>query len=138
MIIIDLLLEMQLSVHLPSARNLGVTVNKSHDHTKSCNQYANQPIFISVIQIPSEVSDSSAAPLLHAMITSQLDYCNSLLSGILDCQVKRLDYIQNNAPCVVCKIKKYNHITTTLEKLLHLLPVKERIFFKLDCQHSKH
>ena len=63
------------------------------------------------------------------MITSCLDYCNALLSGILDYQVKRLLHTQNTAAHVVRKIKKYDHITPTLEKL-HQLPVKVMLTYQ--------
>ena len=40
-----------------------------------------------------------------------------------------LQRVQNNAARVVCKVKKHDHISPTLQKL-HWLPVMSRIFFK--------
>ena len=34
---------------------------------------------------------------VHAFITSRLDYCNSLLLGVTDQQLKRLQSVQNAA-----------------------------------------
>ena len=75
------------------------------------------------------LTESSSAQLVHALISSRLDYCNSLLNGIPDSQIKRLQKVQNNAARVVCRIRKYDHITPTLQSL-HWLPVKSRIQFK--------
>ena len=76
------------------------------------------------------MSDSAAKQLVHSFIFSQLDYCNSLLNGLPECQLKRIQQIQNNAARVVCCVKKYEHITPSLQAL-HWLPVKERIQFKI-------
>ena len=82
---------------------------------------------ISAIRIV--LSDSSATQLVHAMITSRLDYCNALLFGIPDCQVQRLLWNQIMLPMFFAKITKYDHITPSLKRL-HWQPVKERILFK--------
>ena len=58
-----------------------------------------------------------------------LDYCKSLLSGIPDYQIQKLQRMQNHATHVVAWLWKYDHISPTLERL-HWLPVKDRILFK--------
>ena len=79
--------------------------------------------------IRNVLTENATAQLVHAMITSRLDYCNSLLLGLPDSQISRLQKIQNHAARVVSRIGKYDHITPTL-KLLHWLPVRQRIMFK--------
>ncbi len=68
--------------------------------------------------------------IIHAYITSKLDYCNSLLKGVPDYQIKRLQSVQNAAARIICGLRKYDHITESLQTL-HWLPVKERIDFKV-------
>ena len=65
--------------------------------------------------------------LVHAFISSKLDYCNSLLYGVSNDQLKRLQYIQNTAARIITLTKKRSHITPVLKEL-HWLP---RITFKL-------
>ena len=68
--------------------------------------------------------------LIHAFVTSKLDYCNSLLSGLSQNQIQRLQYVQNSAARLLTGTRKYNSITPILREL-HWLPVAERIHFKI-------
>ena len=68
--------------------------------------------------------------LIHALVTSRLDYCNSILYGCNQSVLQRLQLLQNYAARLVYKIPKFCHITPYL-KDLHWLPVQARIQFKL-------
>jgi len=70
--------------------------------------------------------------LIHAFVTSRLDCCNSILTGIQSYQLRKLQAIQNSAARLVCRIRRSEHITPIL-KQLHWLPVAVRINFKLLC-----
>ena len=68
--------------------------------------------------------------LIHAFVSSRLDYCNGLLTGLSNQALHQLQLIQNAAARVLTKTRKYDHITPVL-KSLHWLPVSQRIDFKI-------
>ena len=67
--------------------------------------------------------------LVHAFISSRLDYCNSILYGCPSYEIQKLQSVQNAAARLITHSKKYDHINPILKEL-HWLPVQERIIFK--------
>ena len=115
-----------------SAKNLGVIFDDNMNMEKQISNICKSTNFQlrNIGSIRNCLNDTSASQLVHALITSRLDYCNSLLGGILpDTQIERLQRVQNNAAQIVARLKKFDHIAPTL-KSLHWLPVKYRIEFK--------
>ena len=82
----------------------------------------------SIRQIRKYLSEDATKVVVHAFVTSHLDYCNSLLYGIP--KYDQLQRIVNAAACIVCLVPKFNHITPVLCNL-HCLPVPYRIQFKI-------
>ena len=61
---------------------------------------------------------------------SKIDNCKSLLYGIPDKLLNRIQRIQNYAARVVSRLRKFSHITPALAAL-HLLPLNRRIDVKI-------
>ncbi|KAL0147588.1 hypothetical protein M9458_057094 [Cirrhinus mrigala] len=68
--------------------------------------------------------------LVHAFMTSRLDYCNALLGGCPASSINKLQIVQNAAARVLTRSRKYDHITPIL-KSLHWLPIRFRISYKI-------
>ena len=69
--------------------------------------------------------------LMISLVLSKLDYCNSLLAGLPDFQINKLQRVQNIAAKIIFRKRKYDHVTPLFFEL-HWLPVKERIDFKIS------
>ena len=67
---------------------------------------------------------------MHAFISCHLDYCNALLSGLPKKSISNLQSLQNSVALVLTRTRGRKHITPVL-KLLHCLPVRVRIDFKV-------
>ena len=67
----------------------------------------------------------------NALVSSHLDYCNSLLYHIKKAYTVRLQRVQNALCCTVCKLNKFSHVTPFLHKL-HWLPIHYCILFKYN------
>ena len=71
---------------------------------------------------------NATAQLIHALITSRLDFCNSILYNCPNKQIERLQRIQNQAVRMLKRIPRRNHITPVLREL-HWLRIHDRIIF---------
>ena len=76
------------------------------------------------------LSRENLLTVIHAFVTSRLDYCNGLLYGLPNTELIKLRRVQNAAARLATSTRKYDHITPILREL-HWLPVKFRIHFKL-------
>jgi len=81
-------------------------------------------------QLRKFISSEATKVLVHAFVMSHLDYCNSLLSGVPQYQLNRLQKILNAAARLVCLVPKFDHLTLYLIDL-HWLPVEFQIKFKV-------
>ncbi len=76
------------------------------------------------------LSMSNAEMLIHAFMTSILDYCNVLLGGCSARLINKLQMVQNSAASVLTRTRKYDHISLVLSTL-HWLTIKHHIDLKI-------
>ena len=81
-------------------------------------------------KIRKYLAESSTETLIHAFVTSKLDYCNDLLNGPPKYQTNRLRLVLHAAARAVTRTHKYEHITPVLIGL-HWLPISYRITFQI-------
>ena len=74
---------------------------------------------------------STAKTISHSLITSRLDYCNSLINNIAKQDLSKLQRVQNCLARVVLRAPRFSP-SLPLLKQLHWLPVNYRIKFKLS------
>ena len=113
------------NVNLSSfAKSLGVTFDDTMSFDNQISNVCKSSFYSlhNISRIYKYLDKESAATLIHAYITSKLDYCNTLLFGMPKFQLQQLQYVQNTAARVVCQGRKYDHITAMLQEL-HWLPV---------------
>ena len=77
------------------------------------------------------LSAEATTTLVCAFIFSKLDYCNSLLASLPKHLIHKLQRIQNNAACLVCKSSKFEHVSPLFHSL-HWLPISDRIDYKIS------
>ncbi len=85
-----------------------------------------------IAKLRNMLSVSDAEKLVHAFMTSRLDYCNALVGGCPASSINKLQIVQNAAARVLTRSRKYDHITyySNLQSL-HWLPIKFRISYKI-------
>jgi hypothetical protein len=115
-----------------TARNIGVVIDTSMSLnarlTAVCNRGYRQ---LHVIAKMKKFMDrDSLERIIHAFITSRIDYCNAILHGVRQDDMQKIQRLQNAAARLFTGTKRREHITPVLEQL-HWLPVVCRVKFKI-------
>ena len=115
-----------------SARNLGVIFDKNFNFHSHISAICSSCIYhIRDLQrIRHHLDLGSAKLLANALVSSRLDYCNSLLSGIAETDLTKLQRVLNRLARVVTKSPPFT-LSVLLLCSLHWLPVKYRVHFKI-------
>ncbi|KAI5106473.1 hypothetical protein C0J45_4170, partial [Silurus meridionalis] len=115
-----------------AVKDLGVIIDPSLSFESHVNNITRIAFFHlrNIAKIRNMMSLQDAEKLVHAFVTSRLDYCNALLSGCSSKCINKLQLVQNAAARVLTKSRKYDHITPVLISL-HWLPSKSRIDYKI-------
>ena len=97
--------------------NLGVTIDSELRMADHIANFCKSSYFQlrQLRQIRRSLTTDARKTLVHAFISSRLDYCNSLLFGIGEGLVKKLQSVQNAAARFIMGIKKHDHITRCFE-----------------------
>ena len=117
-----------------SVRDLGVI----YDQHLSMTQHVNSVCGIgyyhlrNIGRIRRYLSHDSAKTLVHALVTSRLDYCNSLLHGLPVNRLAKMQRLQNGCTRMITRTSRRS-ITPVLKEL-HWLPVHRRIQYKIMSQ----
>lgn len=114
------------------ARNLGCTMDENVAMDAHISQTCRTAFYHlrNLKRIRKYLTREATEQMVHAFITSRLDFCNSLLFGVQKQHLQRLQRVQNAAARLICEIPVRESVRSTL-KDLHWLPVKERVQFKL-------
>jgi len=101
--------------------------------------------------VRQSLNTDSAKAVVHALIATRLDYCNSVLYRINTSTVETWQSVLHSTAQLIMWKRKFDSITPTLRDDVHWLPVSQRIVYKLciitasDCAevpsravHSSH
>ena len=75
------------------------------------------------------LSGDTSVVIANALVSSRLDYCDSLFFSLSSRNTTRLQYVQNALARFVTSASKFTHLTSSL-KTLHWLPIRQHIIFK--------
>ena len=121
--------DMQVSPY-SKVRDLGVVFDQYltfHDHISGICKSTHFHLR-GIGRIRNLLTFDAIAQLIHALITSRLDSCNSILYNLPNTPIERLQRIRNQAARMLNRIPRRNHITSVLREL-HWLRIHDRIIF---------
>ena len=112
--------------------NLGVILDRHYTMSQQVSKIVQSSTYklrlINVIR--TKLTKPVAERVVNAMVTNNLDYCNSLLYGISGNQLLRIQRIQNTAARLILQRDRWSSARVMLNEL-HWLPMKKRISFKV-------
>ena len=113
--------------------NLGVKIDPHLNFEAHINHLCKTSFFHlrNIAKLRPTLTLPDAEKLVHAFVSSRLDYCNALLIGIPSKSLLRLQYIQNSAARILMRVRKFDHITPILHSL-HWLPIISRTEYKIS------
>ena len=113
-------------------RNLGIILDQAMLLDKQVKSVSSACFYHlrNIAKLRSVVSHPELEMIIHAFISSRLDYCNSLFTCLSKSSLDRLQLVQNAAARLLTRTRRSCHITPILSSL-HWLPVNYRIHFKI-------
>ena len=113
-------------------RNLGSYIDDKLSMNSHINKVCNASFYYlhNIRRIRKHLSCDSLETLIHAFVSSRLEYCNSLLYGLPQVEIDKIQRVQNAAARLIFEQPTFCHITPVLYQL-HWLPIKYLIEFKI-------
>jgi hypothetical protein len=118
-----------------SVRDLGVILDQELTFTQHANAVS-RSCFYQLRQlrvISRSLTPSAAATLVHAFVTSRLDYCSSIYAGLPQVQIGRLERVLHVAARLIGGIPRLGHVSDYMRDVLHWLPLPQRISFRISA-----
>ena len=113
------LLGVVLDTHLTFDSHVNKVVSESFYHLKN------------VSKIKRYLTLAETEKVIHAIVTSKLDYCNALLNESKSATVTKLQKVQNYAARLVKNLPGNIPVTDTVLQDLHWLSIRQRTLFKV-------
>ena len=115
-----------------TVKHVGVIMHSYFKLDKQINSVIKSSFF--QLRLLSKVkpilSFSDFERVIHAFISTRLDYCNAIYVGVNQASLSRLQLVQNAAVHLLTETRRRDHIIPVLA-FLHWLPVRFRIDFKI-------
>ncbi len=115
-----------------TVKNMGVILDSNLSFENHISHVTKTAFFHfrNIAKLRNMLNISDAEKLVHAFMTSRLDYCDALLGGCPASSINKPNIVRNAAARVLTRSRKYDHITPILLSL-HWLPIKFRISHKI-------
>ena len=108
----------------------GLTPSNQHK-SKMATDHIGMVVYVLASWCRRHLPLSTAKTISNSLISSRLDYCNSLINNIAKQDLSKLQRVQNCLARVVLRAPRFSP-SLPLLKQLHWLPVNYRIKFKLS------
>uniref|UniRef100_A0A803TE10 Reverse transcriptase domain-containing protein n=1 Tax=Anolis carolinensis TaxID=28377 RepID=A0A803TE10_ANOCA len=116
----------------PTVKSLGVVLDSQLTMEAQVAAASKQAFFHlrQARQLAPYLFDEALATVIHATVTSRLDYCNALYVGLPMSTTRKLRIVQNAAARLLTRTPMKCHITPVLQHL-HWLPTDYRGLYKM-------
>ena len=115
-----------------TVRDIGVFLDSGMDMSAQVSRMCQSAYFQlhNIAKIRHCLTVNACKTIVHALITSKLDYGNAVLFGINERLINKLQMTQNSAARLIMRQRRRDHITPVLIAL-HWLPIRYRILYKV-------